>query len=150
MKLFPKNHNVSQATFTQAAIVIILTAINGIFSGLSSCLGQDKADCTTNSVLAVVLVVLAIIWFGFLSALSYAAWIRRTTALIVIFILLEIITTGVSAFDLKHYDNVVGLITSLINLLVGLWVLFMSVHLFRLRGTSPAPVQGRRRSKLSQ
>ncbi len=152
MKIVPKNHNVSHATFIQAAAVIILTAINGVFSGLDSCFGHDKTDCTTNSVLAVVLVILAIGWFGFLSAMAYAAWIRRTTALIIIFILVEIITTGVSGFDLIHSGsgNALGLISSLIDLLAGLWVLYMSYFLLRLRGTSSAPPTGRERSKLNR
>lgn len=146
----PKNHNVSHATFIQAVVVIVLTAVNGVYSGLTSCLGADKADCTTNSVLAVILVILAIIWFGFLSAMSYAAWVRRTTALIVLFAALEAITGGVSAFDLIHFDNAIGLITSLIDLLLALWVLYMTYHLFQLRGTSSAPVEGRSRSKLNK
>lgn len=149
LKFPPKNHNVVHATFIQAVVVVIMTAVGGVYSGLASCLGSDKADCTVNSVLAVVLVVLAIIWLGFLSALSYAAWVRRTLTLIVLFIILEIITTGVSAFDLKHFDNVTGLIASLLDLLAGLWVLFMSYFLFRLRGTSSAAPTGRKRSQLN-
>lgn len=146
----PNGHNVSHATFIQAVILIILTVINGIFSGLDSCFGHDKADCTTNSVLALVLVILAIIWFGFLTAMAYAAWVRRTLAIIVIFVLLEIITTGISAFDLIHGGGALGTITSLIDMLAGLWVLYMSYFLFRLRGTSSAPVTGRERSKLNR
>lgn len=150
MKFVPKGHNVSHAAFIQAVILIILTVINGIYSGLDSCFGSDKADCTTNSVLALVLVILAIIWFGFLTAMAYAAWVRRTLTIIVIFILLEVITTGISAFDLIHGDNALGIISSLLDMLAGLWVLFMSYSLFKLRGTSSTPVKGRERSQLNR
>lgn len=124
--------------------------VNGLYSGLTSCLGSDKADCTTNSIMSVVMAILVIIWFAFLSAMAYAAWIRRTTTLILLFIMLEIITTGVSAFGLTHYDNFLGQITSLIDFLAGLWVLIMGYYLFKLRGTTPPPSSGRRRSKINQ
>lgn len=145
----PKNHNVSHAAFIQAIILVVLTAINGVYSGLTSCLGSHKTDCTTNSALAVVLVVLAIIWFGFLAAMAYAAWIRRTISLISLFIILEIISLGVSLFDLAHGDNVIGSITSVIDALAAAWVLYMSYYLFKVRGTSSAPTTGRSRSKLN-
>lgn len=147
----PKNHNVSHAAFVQAVVVVVLSAVNGVYSGLTSCFGSDQKDCATNSALAVVLVILAIVWFGFLAALAYAAWIRRTTSLIVLFIILEIIVAGaIYVIDIRHHDNVLGLITSIIDLLLTLWVLYMGVHLFSLRGTSSTPPTGRSRSKLNK
>lgn len=146
----PKSHNVSHATFIQAVVVIILIIINELLSGLSSCLSADKTDCGTNSVLGVVLVILAIIWFGFLSAMAYAAWVRRTISLIVIFILLEIIVAIIGLLMLVSHGSIIGTITGLLVLLTTLWVLYMSYFLLRLRGKPLEPIQGRSRSKLNQ
>jgi hypothetical protein len=144
----PKKINVTHAAFAQAVILIIVAAINGVYSGLSSCLSANKADCAVNSVMAVILVLLMIAWFGFLAALAYAAWVRRTTPIIVMFIGAEFITCGLSLFDLKLQDSWVGILTSLIFLIVSLFVLYTSYFLFKLRGTSSAPARGRSRSKL--
>lgn len=146
----PKKINVTHAAFAQAVILIVVAAINGIYSGLNSCLSADKTDCAVNSVMAVILTLLAIAWFGFLAAVAYAAWVRRTTTIIVMFIGLELITCGLSLFDLKLQDSLVGTLTSMIFLVVSLFVLYTSYFLFRLRGTNSAPVRGRARSKLNK
>lgn len=146
----PKKINVTHAAFAQAVILIVVAAINGIYSGLNSCLSADKTDCAVNSVMAVILTLLAIAWFGFLAAAAYAAWVRRTTPIIVMFISLELITCGLSLFDLKLQDSLVGTLTSTIFLVVSLFVLYTSFFLFRLRGTNSAPARGRTRSKLNK
>lgn len=82
--------------------------------------------------------------------MAYAAWVRRTISLIVIFILLEIIVAIIGLLMLVSHGSIIGTITGLLVLLTTLWVLYMSYFLLRLRGKPLEPIQGRSRSKLNQ
>lgn len=121
------------ATLLQFAVVTILAFINQIVSIISTCVKHD-GDCVSNSLVSLILVILVAIWFGFISALGYAAQDKRSKRLAQFLIGAEALNVLISLFNAKHYPNVLGLITSLIDLAFAAWIIVLAWRLMKANG----------------
>lgn len=121
------------ATLMQFAVVTILGLINQVTSIISTCLKHD-GDCVSNSLVSLMIVILIAIWLGFISALGYAAQDKRSKRLAQFLIGAEGLNVLISLFNAKHYPNVLGLITSVIDLVIAVWVIVLAWRLMRANG----------------
>jgi hypothetical protein len=121
------------ATLIQFAVVTILAFINQFASIVSTCLKHD-GDCVSNSLVSLILVILVAIWLGFISALGYAAQDKRSKRLAQFLIGAEGMNALISLFNAKHFPNALGLITSLIDLTLAVWVIVLAWRLMRANG----------------
>ena len=146
------------ATLLQFAVVTILAFINQISSIVSTCVKND-GDCVSNSLVSLVLVILVAIWFGFISALGYAAQDKRSKRLARVLIAAEALNLLISLFNAKHFPNTLGLITSVIDLALAAWVIMLAWRLMRANGgcvvtgnarTRATTTRGRRRPILTE
>ena len=121
------------ATLLQFAVVTILAFINQITSIVSTCVKHD-GDCVSNSLVSLILVILVAIWFGFISALGYAAQDKRSRRLAQVLIGAEGLNVMISLFNAKHFPNTLGLITSVIDLALAAWVIMLAWRLMKANG----------------
>lgn len=111
-------YGIGPTVFLQA---IVMTALNiiGVFFA------------TGGLQLSIAYVLLIIIWFGFITVLAYAAEQRRSRGLAILLACVEAIVALVALFNLFHFNNAIGLITSLCDLALALTVLLLAYHLIR-------------------
>lgn len=128
---------------TQFVVMVLLNFVGAIVSSIGSC--QDASstyDCISGSGINLVYVILLAGWFGFVWILAYAAQERRDHRLGTLLIGAELMILVVSLFNAKHYPNILGLITSLVDAAFALWVIWLAIQLSRAKGgrilTSPA------------
>jgi preprotein translocase subunit SecG len=106
---------------------------NGLLSSITSCTNHGS-DCVSNTLVSLVLIILTVLWFGFVAILGYAAQDRRSRRLARLLMLAEAAIALVALFDAKHFPNILSLMTSLLDCLLALWVLLLAFRLSRANG----------------
>jgi hypothetical protein len=122
------------AAFTQFLVVTSLSFINGVSAIISGCTGHNKDDCVSNGTVSLLFILLTVGWLGFVWAVGFAAQAKRNHHLAVVLIAIEGCMAVVSLFDARHHPNILGLVTSLIDAAVALWVALLAYRLSRSKG----------------
>ena len=134
-------------TIAQFIIMGFLNFINAIFSGVSGCTNSSANDCVSNIILSLLFLILITVWFGFLAILGYAAQDKRSKRLALILLGAESLVALVALFDAKHHPNILGLLTSLIDAALAIWIAVLAYRLWRSGGgrvVSPATARATR------
>ncbi len=123
------------AAMTQFLAVIFLNFIGAIVSSIDVCTGATNAyDCVSGIGIDLLYVIILAFWFGFLWVLAYAAQDRRDHRLATILMAAEFMVLVVALFNAKHFPNIIGLITSLTNAALAVWVIYLAFRLTRAKG----------------
>jgi len=137
------------ATMIQFIVIVLLNFVGAIVSSIGTCHDASTTyDCVSGIGIDVLYVILLAFWFGFVWVLAYAAQDRRDHRLAAILMAAEVMILGVSLFNAKHYPNIIGLITSLVDAAFAIWVLYLAFRLIRAKGgriTTPVTGRARRR-----
>lgn len=133
MKLTYLTYETGIATFIQFVTLSFLNFINGVDSIVSG-FRADDGDGFSNMLVTMIYVMLLVGWFAFLWVLGYAAQDRRSKRLAQVLIAAESLVALISAFNAKHHPSTLGLITSLIDLVLALWVIVLAFRLMRAGG----------------
>jgi hypothetical protein len=120
------------ATMIQFIVIGMLNLLYAFYSSIHSCLKHDQ--CASNSLLAIVYFVIIGVWFGFIAALGYAAQDKRSKRLSQALIAAEGLVALVALFNLKHYSDYFGLVISIIDLGLALWIALLAFRLMRSGG----------------
>lgn len=120
------------AALIQFSVVTILFIINSLASIISTCVKHD--ECFSNTISSLASVVFLAVWLGFVAVIGYAAQDRRSKRLAQMLICFEAINVLISLFDLRHPPNFFGLLTSMIDLALALWVILLAWRLMRADG----------------
>ncbi len=120
-------------TLIQFIVAVALGFINEVASSVSGCIGHGSA-CVSNTLVSLLLIILTAIWFAFLAALGYAAQDRRSRRLARYLMAAEAIVAVVALFDVKHFPNILGLITSLIDFGLAAWAFLLAYRLSKANG----------------
>lgn len=112
-------YGIGPTAFLQAVVMVVLNIIGAFFEN-SGGVG-----------LSIAYILLIIIWFGFITVLAYATEQRRSRGLAILLACLEAIVALGALFNLLHFNNAIGFITSLSDLALALTVLFLAYHLAR-------------------
>jgi hypothetical protein len=127
------------ATLIQFIVLSFLNIANAITSVVTTC-HHDSSSCVTNLLTSTVLYILVVGWFGLMLAIGYGAQEQRSKRLAQLLIAAELLTTLVACFnvklDLKSHSSLLSLslITSLADILLGLWVVSLAYRLMRADG----------------
>lgn len=120
------------ATLIQFVVLVLLNLVNAVISSVSGC--HDGSGCTTSIFTSVVYFLLLALWFGVLLIIGAGAQEKRSKRMCQILIAAEGMVALIALFDLKHYPNIMGLITSLVDALLALWVIILAFRLMRSGG----------------
>jgi hypothetical protein len=140
------------AAMAQFLVVVLLNFVGAIVSAIGSCHEATSTySCVSDIGIDLFYVILLAGWFGFVWILAYAAQDRRDHRLATLLMGAEAMILVVSLFNAKHYPNILGLITSLIDAAFAVWVLWLAFRLTRAKGGRiTATTKSRRRRATTQ
>lgn len=129
------------ATLIQLVVLVFLNIATGLTSVVSVC-HSDGTNCVSNLLVSLIIFLLISVGFGFVWILGYAAQDRRSKALARMLVLVEAFIAlaafvftyfNFKTFEHKH-SGVLSLITSLIALILALWIVTLAFRLSRADG----------------
>ena len=121
------------ATFTQFVALSLLNIVTQTSSIITTCHTKGES-CLTNSLSSIAYFLLIVVWFAIVWQLGYFAQKRRSRRLCLLLIAVEFMVLVVSISNARHHNDVLGLVTSLVDTLLAIWVITLSVRLLRARG----------------
>jgi hypothetical protein len=120
------------ATLIQLVVMLLLNFVNALQSSISAC--SAHSGCISNIVSNLLFIIVLAIWLMFLSAVGYRAQDKRSRNFATVLIASEALIVLVAAFDIKHAPNILGLITSIVDLALAAWVITLAYRLRKARG----------------
>lgn len=122
------------AALIQFITLTLLGIPNTIVSIISTCHG-DGTDCVSNSIVSLIFFLLTAVWFGIVWMVAYLAQERRSKRLAWLLIVAELGTLLVAAhFNLPHDTNFLTKATSILDILLSLWIIVLAFRLSRAKG----------------
>ncbi len=121
------------ATFIQFITLSLLNIANGLNSIVTTC-RTTETDCVSNSLVSVIFFILATGWFAFIWVLGYLAQERRSKRLAQALIAAEGLIALIAYFNARHHTDWLSLATSLIDLLLAIWIIILAFRLMRAGG----------------
>lgn len=125
-------HQVANIALVQFILMCFLGFANGGYSIVTTC--QQHSDCLSNALVSVVYWILIAVWFGFLWILAYTAQERRNKKLIWLLIGAQGMVALVSSFNARHHPDIIGLITSIVDCVLAIWVIILALRLLSAKG----------------
>lgn len=132
------------ATFIQFIVLSLLNIANGANSIIVTC-HKSSSDCTNNIVSSLVFFILVVMWFGFVWVLGYLTQERRSRKLAIVLIGAELMIAMVAYFNARHHNNLLELSTSVIDLILAAWVIYLAARLWKAGDRRIVQRQRRRR-----
>jgi hypothetical protein len=128
--------------------MMLLGFLGAISSIIDGCKDSDVASCIQSSGISLLFVLVTAGWFGFLAMVGYAAQEQRSHRLAKVLMAAEALVLLIALFNAKHFPNVLGLITSLVDAAFAAWIITLAWRLNRAKGgriTTPAGANRPRR-----
>jgi len=144
MKGVKLTYETAIATFIQFIVLSLLQIVNGIYSVATTC-SSDGGDCVSNMISSLIFFILISIGVAAVWLLGFAAQDRRSKRLARLLIAIEGFIALIELFDAKHYTDFLGLFTSLVGLVMALWIISLAFRLMRSGGGRVVARQRRRR-----
>jgi hypothetical protein len=141
------------ATLIQFITLGILNLVTGLNSIITAC--HHGKDCMTQAAVTPVYYILLTAWFASLWVLGYYTRERRSRWLAFFLFSAEGLVALISLFNAKHHTDLIGLITSLVDLALAIWIMILSFRLWlagpgrisRSHGTRQGSTRPRQRRK---
>jgi len=121
------------ATLIQLGVVTLLGLGNQVAAIISSCV-KDASACVQDSFVSLVFVVLLGVWLGIVSVIGYAAQEKRSKRLAFLLIAFECLILIVATINARGTTNIFSRLTSLIDISIALWIVFLAFRLARANG----------------
>jgi hypothetical protein len=118
------------ATLVQFITLSFLGIANALNDTVVEC-RRDNGDCLGGLLLSTMFFILTALWFGFIWVLGYAAQERRSRRLAQLLIAAEVGVAMIAYFNATHYTNALGLATSVTDLVLAIWIIFLAFRLIR-------------------
>ncbi len=132
-------------TLVQFIVTTALSFLNTIISIVNGCTSGVNADCISNTLVSLILIILIIFALGFLLVLGYAAQERRSSRLARVLIVLEVFAAFIYLYDTQHATSILERITNLVSCLLAIWVIILAWRLSRAKGGRIVKLRSRRR-----
>lgn len=139
-------YQTATATLIQFITLSFLGMANGANSVVTTC-RHDGANCISNLIVSIIFFILTACWFGCIWVLGYAAQERRSKHLAMALIAAEALIMLIAYHNAKHHTDALGLATSLIDLLLAVWIITLAFRLMRSGGKRITTAQRSRRRK---
>lgn len=138
-------YETATATLIQFIVLSLLNIANGVNSVVTTC-RQDGGSCISNLLVSMIFYLLVVLWFGFVWILGYAAQERRSKRLAQVLIAAELAIALVAYFNIRHHNHkdFLGVTTSVIDLVLALWVITLAYRLMKAKGGRVVVRQRRR------
>lgn len=117
-------------SLVQFISIMILGIPDTIINIVSNC-RSDSSDCVSNMIVSLIFYLLTAGWFIIIVVLGYAAQKKRSRQFAVILMGFEFITLVVAGYiDFPHDPNILSKVTSMIDALLSLYVMYLAFRLF--------------------
>jgi lysylphosphatidylglycerol synthetase-like protein (DUF2156 family) len=126
-------YETSIVTFIQFIAMSVLYFLINLGSIISTCTGRSY-DCVSNSISSITLSIVIVIAFGCVWILGYFVQKRRNRGLALLLMAVEAGIFVVELLDAHNFSNALSLITSLIDVLLALFVIILALRLYRAKG----------------
>jgi hypothetical protein len=120
------------ATLVQFIVLSLLNIATQTTAVVTSC--RHTTNCVTTSLSSTAYFMLIVIWFGLVWQLGYRAQKKRSRNLCLLLIAAEGLIAIIALSNAKHHNDIIGLITSLTDIGLAVWVALLAVRLLRARG----------------
>ena len=138
------------ATIMQFIVLGLLNIANGLDSIVTTC-HHPGGDCVGNVFSSLIFYILLMGWFGGVAVLGYLAQERRSKRLAQLLIITEAMVSLIALFNiklnLKYHNGFLGLGTSIIDVVLAIWIITLAYRLMRSGGKR---IPARRRRPSSQ
>lgn len=118
------------ATLIQFIVLSFLGIANGLNSVVTEC-RRDGGDCIGEFLLSTIFFLLTALWFGVIWLIGFTAQQRRSRRLAQLLIGAEILIAMVAYFNAQHYRDALGLFTSIVDLILAIWIITLAFRLMR-------------------
>ena len=118
------------ATLIQFVTLTLLNVGTGLVSIVIGC-RTGIGNCVVNSFSSIVFFILIALWFGFVWILGFAAQERRSKRLAQALIAAEALIFLVALFNARHHIDALGLLTSIVDCVLAIWVMYLSFNLIK-------------------
>lgn len=122
-------YETSTGTLIQLIVLSFLNIGNGANSIIANC--RHHNDCVVNVLTSIIFYMLIVLWFGAVWVLGYMAQERRSRRLAQLLICAELLVAAIALFNAKHHTDVLGLFTSVVDLVLALWIITLAFRLMR-------------------
>jgi hypothetical protein len=120
-------------TLVQFILLSLLGIANGLNSIVTTCHASGN-DCISNMIVSLIYFILTTAWFAFIWILGYTVQDRRSRRLAQVLIAAEALIGLIALFNARHHTDVLGLATSVIDLVLAVWVITLAFRLMRAGG----------------
>lgn len=135
------------ATLIQFVTISVLNIATQITATVNACTTKGGQSCTTGSFTSILYYMLIVAWFGIIWALGYQTQQRRSRRLSVLLIAVEFGVFVIAYHNARAHKDMIGLITSLVDIGFAIWVSWLAFRLFRARGGRIVASERARRRK---
>lgn len=125
-------YETGKGTLIQFIVLSFLNIGDEINQAVSAC--RHEGSCVSNSILAVIFYLLVVAWFGAVWMLGYMAQERRSKRLAQLLICAEAFIALIAFFNARHHTDILSLITSLVDLVLAIWIITLAFRLMRADG----------------
>jgi hypothetical protein len=133
------------ATLIQLIVLGLLNILTTIGSTVTNC--KQDSDCLGSLFINFIFYVVLVGWFAFLAVLGYAAQERRSRRLAQALIAAEGLVALVALFDAKHGGDKLGMIVSIADFVLALWIIRLAFRLMSSGGGRVVVKQRARRRR---
>ena len=120
------------ATLIQFTALAFLNFVYNIGNGIRVC--SKEGGCVSTLLTDLLYVLLLAMWFGIVWIIGYAAQDRRDKNLAKVLVGAEILIAGVAFINARHHPDPFGLIISLLDIGLAVWVIILAIRLIRADG----------------
>lgn len=136
------------AALIHLGVITVFNIGNGINSSVVQCT-NGSSDCVGNIITSILYFMLLTMWFAFLWILAAAAQTKRSRKLAFLLIGGEFLVFMISLFNAQRHNDLLGLVTSLVDAVFALWVGWLAFRLFISGGARVTTSARSRRRRLS-
>ncbi len=120
------------AALIQFVSMSFLTFANETNSVVTAC--HRGSDCFSNLLSSLIFFMLTAAWFGVVWMLGYTAQEQRSKRLALALIAAEFAIAIVALFNAKHHPDILSFFTSLVDIILAIWVISLAFRLMRAGG----------------
>lgn len=125
-------YQVGIAALIHLAIITLFNVVNGLQSSVQECTSGD--GCIGNIITSMLYFMVTTIWFVLLWIIAAAAQERRSRKLTFLLLGGEAMVFVISVFNAQHHNHLLGLVTSLVDAALAVWVGMLALRLFKAGG----------------
>lgn len=132
--------------FVQFILLSFLSLANSVNSIVTTCV-HENGNCIENMIPSIILFILIAVWFGFIWVFAYTVQERRSRRLAVLLMGAELAIAMVALFSIKHHNDWLSLVTSIIDLVLALWVILLAFRIAKAGVSRSGSRQRQRRRR---